>query len=134
MKFTTILIAALLFAFSAHAGGKHHHHGKAAASGDTSISHKTDAEPAQAATVNLTSSNCIGSAGIGGGAALFSFTLGWTREYENCLKNEVAKTLISMGEEAAAKKVLMSIDYIGKALDDEVATIRVAYREPGAVE
>ena len=70
---------------------------------------------AYAPNINLTSSNCIGSASAsGGGGGIISIGFGATFTYESCLKNEVAKTLIAMGRKEEAFRVLASIDYIGK--------------------
>ena len=74
---------------------------------------EVNAEPAIAPNVSLTSSSCIGSvSGSGAGGGIVSIGLGGTFQYDDCLKNEIAKTYISMGMRDKAAAVLESIDFI----------------------
>lgn len=103
---------------------------------------RIEAEPAIAPNVTLTSANCIGSiSGSGAGGGVISIGLGGTFQYEDCLKNEVAKTFISMGMNKEARDLLLSVGFVNEALvqkdaDTGVRTTpamyqRVAYEATG---
>jgi hypothetical protein len=93
---------------------------------------RVDAEPSYAPDVSLTSSGCIGSAGVsGGGGGVFSFGVATTTSSEECFKIEIAKILIASGKTDEAMKLLLSIDYVGEVLNPE-EPMKTAMNDPAS--